>query len=322
QMARVAKKAPRQIAEEIKNHINLEKAFIKELEIAGPGFINIFMDNSYLTQLVPTILEQKELYGRTDSGKGTKIQVEFVSANPTGDLHLGHARGAAVGDSLCNILDAAGYEVEREYYINDAGNQIDNLALSVEARYMQAVGKEWDMPADGYHAKDIIKLGEEIVEEDGDKWTDASSEERLAYFKEKGLKYELEKIERDLQEYRVPFDHWFSETTLYKEKKVQEILETLRSNNVTYEAEGATWFKTTDFGDDKDRVLVKSDGSYTYPTPDIAYHKNKLDRGFDRLINIYGADHYGYIPRVKAAIPAVGDAKRTLHCNVMQRIHL
>jgi len=322
QMARIAKKAPRQIAEEIKNHINLEEAFIKELEIAGPGFINIFMDNSYLTQLVPTILKQKESYGRTDSGKDTKIQVEFVSANPTGDLHLGHARGAAVGDSLCNILDAAGYKVEREYYINDAGNQIDNLALSVEARYMQAVGKEWDMPTDGYHAKDIVKLGEKIVAEDGEKWTDAASEERLAYFKEKGLKYELDKIERDLQEYRVPFDHWFSETTLYKEKKVEEVLNILRSKKVTYEAEGATWFKTTDFGDDKDRVLVKSDGSYTYLTPDIAYHKNKLDRGFDKLINIWGADHHGYIPRMKAAIQALGYSEDTLDVKVVQMVNL
>src|SRR5690625_5970278 len=251
QLARIAKKAPRQIAEDITANLDHSKASIEKVDIAGPGFINFFMKNDYLGELIPTILQAGDTYGKTDIGQGERIQVEFVSVNPTGDLHLGHARGAAFGDVLCNVLAAAGYEVEREYYINDAGNQIDNLALSVEARYMQAVGKEWDMPADGYHAKDIIKLGEEIVEEDGDKWTDASSEERLAYFKEKGLKYELEKIERDLQEYRVPFDHWFSETTLYKEKKVQEILETLRSNNVTYEAEGATWFKTTDFGDDK-----------------------------------------------------------------------
>ena len=322
QMAKIAKKAPRDIAADIKNHLDLEKAYIKNIDIAGPGFINVFMDNSYLTQLVPTILEQKESYGKTDSGKGIKIQVEFVSANPTGDLHLGHARGAAVGDSLCNILETAGYEVEREYYINDAGNQIDNLALSVEARYMQALGKEWDMPVDGYYGKDIIKLGEKLVNEDNDMWVEKSSKERLTYFKEKGLTYELEKIERDLKEYRVPFDHWFSETTLYNENKVEEVLEVLRSKGVTYEAEGATWFKTTDYGDDKDRVLVKSDGSYTYLTPDIAYHKNKLDRGFDELINIWGADHHGYIPRMKAAIQALGYPKDTLDVKVVQMVHL
>jgi len=322
QLAKIAKKAPRDIAADIKNHLDLEKAYIKNIDIAGPGFINVFMDNSYLTQLVPTILEQKESYGKTDSGKGIKIQVEFVSANPTGDLHLGHARGAAVGDSLCNILETAGYEVEREYYINDAGNQIDNLALSVEARYMQALGKEWDMPVDGYYGKDIIKLGEKLVNEDNDMWVEKSSKERLTYFKEKGLTYELEKIERDLKEYRVPFDHWFSETTLYNENKVEEVLEVLRSKGVTYEAEGATWFKTTDYGDDKDRVLVKSDGSYTYLTPDIAYHKNKLDRGFDELINIWGADHHGYIPRMKAAIQALGYPKDTLDVKVVQMVHL
>jgi len=322
QMAKIAKKAPRDIAADIKNHLDLEKAYIKNIDIAGPGFINVFMDNSYLTQLVPTILEQKESYGKTDSGKGIKIQVEFVSANPTGDLHLGHARGAAVGDSLCNILETAGYEVEREYYINDAGNQIDNLALSVEARYMQALGKEWDMPVDGYYGKDIIKLGEKLVNEDNDMWVEKSSKERLTYFKEKGLTYELDKIERDLKEYRVPFDHWFSETTLYNENKVEEVLEVLRSKGVTYEAEGATWFKTTDYGDDKDRVLVKSDGSYTYLTPDIAYHKNKLDRGFDELINIWGADHHGYIPRMKAAIQALGYPKDTLDVKVVQMVHL
>lgn len=322
QLARVVKKAPRQIAEDIKSHLDLSQASIAKIDIAGPGFINIHMDNHYLTQLVPTILKEHASYGKTDTGKGTKIQVEFVSANPTGDLHLGHARGAAVGDSLCNVLEAAGYYVEREYYINDAGNQIDNLALSVEARYMEALGKEWEMPADGYYANDIVKLGEEIVNEDGEKWTKASSEERLTYFKEKGLKYELDKIERDLEEYRVPFDHWFSESTLYKENRVEEVLEILHTKKVTYEAEGATWFKTTDFGDDKDRVLVKSDGSYTYLTPDIAYHKDKLDRGFDKLINIWGADHHGYIPRMKAAIQALGYPKDTLDIEVVQMVNL
>lgn len=322
QLAKVAKKAPRQIADEIKKHLDVNEASIEEIDIAGPGFINIFMDNRYLTELVPSIIREDVRYGETDTGKGTNIQVEFVSANPTGDLHLGHARGAAFGDALCNILEAAGYDVEREYYINDAGSQIDNLALSVEARYMQALGQEWALPEDGYYANDIVRLGEKIVAEDGNKWAQTTEEERLAHFKKTGLAYQLEKIEKDLQAYGVPFDHWFSETSLYDEHKVEDALKLLSEKGVTYEADGATWFKTTDYGDDKDRVLVKSDGSYTYLTPDIAYHKNKLDRGFDTLINIWGADHHGYIPRMKAAIQALGYSKDKLEVEVVQMVNL
>ena len=322
QLAKIAKKSPRDIAGDITAQLDLKAASIKKIDIAGPGFINIHMDNRYLTDLVPTILQEKTAYGQTDIGQGTKIQVEFVSANPTGDLHLGHARGAAVGDALANILEAAGYSVEREYYINDAGSQIDNLALSVEARYMQALGREKDMPEDGYHGKDIIKLGEKLAEEDGDKWIHLSSEERLTTFREIGLKYELEKIKVDLKRYGVTFDHWFSETSLYKENKIDEVLDVLNKKGVTYEADGATWFRTTDYEDDKDRVLVKSDGSYTYLTPDIAYHKNKLDRGFDTLINIWGADHHGYIPRMKAAIQALGYPEEKLEVTVVQMVNL
>lgn len=322
QLAKIAKKAPRAIAEDITNELDLKTASVKQIDIAGPGFINLHMDHSYLTDIVPTIMKEDADYGKSDVGQGTKIQVEFVSANPTGDLHLGHARGAAVGDSLCNVLAAAGYDVEREYYINDAGNQIDNLALSVEARYMQALGQEKSMPEGGYQGKDIIKLSEKIVQDDGDKWINVSEEERLSHFREIGLAYELEKIKKDLEVYGVPFDHWFSETTLYQEGKVEAALDILRQHNVTYEADGATWFKTTDYGDDKDRVLVKTDGSYTYLAPDIAYHKNKLDRGFDKLINIWGADHHGYIPRMNAAIQALGYSADTLEVDVVQMVSL
>ncbi|MYL35707.1 arginine--tRNA ligase [Pontibacillus yanchengensis] len=322
QLAKVAKKAPRQIAEDIVAHFDTSKASIDKMEIAGPGFINFFMDNQYLTNLVPTILKAGESYGSSMVGNGHKVQVEFVSANPTGVLHLGHARGASVGDAMCNIMAKAGYDVAREYYINDAGNQINNLATSVEARYMQALGDDFPMPEDGYHGKDIIELGEKLVEEYGDEWKHKSEDERLSFFRDYGLKYELKKIEQDLEEYRVPFDHWFSETSLYNEGKVEAIVETLRDKGYVYEQDGATWFRSTDFGDDKDRVLIKNDDTYTYLTPDIAYHKNKLDRGFETLINIWGADHHGYIPRMKAAIQALGYDEDTLEVEIIQMVNL
>lgn len=322
QLARIAKKAPRSIAEDIIENFDQTKASITKLEIAGPGFINFFMNNQYLTDLVPTILEQGENYGASNTGKGHKIQVEFVSANPTGDLHLGHARGASVGDSLCNVLAKAGYDVQREYYINDAGNQIANLATSVQARYMQALGQEWDMPEDGYHGKDIIELGKQLAEEYKDEWANKLEEERLAFFREYGLKYELKKLENDLNQFRVSFDNWFSETSLYNDGKIQPALETLKEKGYIYDEEGATWFRSTDFGDDKNRVLIKNDGSYTYLTPDIAYHKNKLDRGFETLINIWGADHHGYIPRMRAAIQALGYKEDTLEVEIIQMVNL
>ncbi|QHE53862.1 arginine--tRNA ligase [Pontibacillus sp. HMF3514] len=322
QLARVARKAPRQIAEDIVEHFDQSKASIKQVEIAGPGFINFFMDNQYLTNLVPTILKAGESYGASQVGKGHKIQVEFVSANPTGDLHLGHARGASVGDSLCNILDKAGYNVAREYYINDAGNQINSLAISVEARYLQALGEDIEMPEESYRGSDIIELGKKLAEEYGDEWKNKPQEERLDFFREYGLKYELKKIEEDLAQYRVPFDHWFSETSLYKQGKIEETLKTLNEKGFVYEQDGATWFRTTDFGDDKDRVLIKNDGSYTYLTPDIAYHQNKLERGYETLINIWGADHHGYIPRMKAAIQALGNDADTLEVEIIQMVNL
>ncbi|MDC3414959.1 arginine--tRNA ligase [Aquibacillus sp. 3ASR75-11] len=322
QLARIAKMAPRKIAEDIVAQFDETRASIKKMEIAGPGFINFFMDNHYLTNLIPNILKAGETYGKTNTGNGHKIQVEFVSANPTGDLHLGHARGAAVGDALCNILEKAGYDVQREYYINDAGNQMMNLALSVEARYMQALGEEWDMPEDGYHGKDIIELGMEIANKDGDKWVHQSEEARRKFFREYGLSYEVQKLENDLRQFGVTFHNWFSETSLYTENKLKPTLEKLKEKGYIYEKDGATWFRSTDFGDDKDRVLIKQDGSYTYLTPDIAYHKNKLDRGFQTLINIWGADHHGYIPRMKAAIQALGYEANTLEVEIIQMVNL
>ncbi|MBU8772333.1 arginine--tRNA ligase [Cytobacillus oceanisediminis] len=322
QLARVAKKAPRMIAEELIAHFDSSKASIEKIEIAGPGFINFYMNNSYLTDLIPAVLEAGDRYGETIVGNSQKIQVEFVSANPTGDLHLGHARGAAVGDSLCNILDKAGYEVSREYYINDAGNQINNLALSVEARYFQALGLEKEMPADGYHGEDIIGIGKKLADEYGDKYVHADEKERFDFFREYGLKYEMAKLKQDLEDFRVPFDVWYSETSLYNNGKIDTALQALKDNGHIYEEEGATWFRSTAFGDDKDRVLIKNDGSYTYLTPDIAYHKDKLERGFEKLINIWGADHHGYIPRMKAAIQALGYDREALEVEIIQLVHL
>lgn len=322
QLARVAKKAPRVIAEELIASFDSSKASIEKIEIAGPGFINFYMNNAYLTDLIPAVLGAGDQYGETTVGNNQKIQVEFVSANPTGDLHLGHARGAAVGDSLCNILDKAGYDVSREYYINDAGNQINNLALSVEARYFQALGLDKEMPADGYHGEDIIGIGKKLAEEHGDKYVNADEKERFDFFREYGLKYEMAKLKQDLEDFRVPFDVWYSETSLYHNGKIDTALQALKDNGHIYEEEGATWFRSTTFGDDKDRVLIKNDGSYTYLTPDIAYHKDKLERGFEKLINIWGADHHGYIPRMKAAIQALGYDRDALEVEIIQLVHL
>ncbi|KUP35159.1 arginine--tRNA ligase [Bacillus halotolerans] len=322
QLARIAKKAPRLIAEEIVASFDKGKASIEKLDIAGPGFINFYMNNQYLTKLIPSVLEAGDAYGETNIGNGERVQVEFVSANPTGDLHLGHARGAAVGDSLCNVLAKAGYDVSREYYINDAGNQINNLALSVEVRYFEALGLEKPMPEDGYRGEDIISIGKRLAEEYGDRFVNEEESERLAFFREYGLKYELEKLRVDLENFRVPFDVWYSETSLYQNGKIDKALDALREKGHVYEEDGATWFRSTTFGDDKDRVLIKKDGTYTYLLPDIAYHKDKLDRGFDKLVNVWGADHHGYIPRMKAAIEALGYEKGTLEVEIIQLVHL
>ncbi|WP_221567341.1 arginine--tRNA ligase [Alkalihalobacillus sp. TS-13] len=322
QLARIAKKAPRQIAEEIVANFDQTKASIEKIEIAGPGFINFYLDNHYLTGLIPAIIEAGDKYGETETGQSKKVQIEFVSANPTGSLHLGHARGAAVGDTLCNILDKAGYDVSREYYINDAGNQIHNLALSLEARYLEALGHEAEMPEDGYYGKDIIKFAEEVAEKDGDKYVTLNQEERLRFFLEYGLEKQLEKIKEDLAAFRVLFDEWYSETSLYTSGKIDETLELLKEKDVTYEKDGAMWFRTTDYGDDKDRVLIKNDGTYTYLTPDMAYHFDKFKRGFETVINIWGADHHGYIPRMKAAVEALGYEREQLEVQIIQLVSL
>ncbi|MEC0244960.1 arginine--tRNA ligase [Paenibacillus chitinolyticus] len=311
QLSRIAKQNPRAIAEQLIGKLDKEKAQIAEVQIAGPGFINFRMDKSYLYPILAQVAEQSDRYGAVNVGQGRKVQVEFVSANPTGSLHLGHARGAAVGDALCNVLALAGYNVTREYYINDAGNQVNNLAKSIEARYLQALGQDAEMPEDGYHGEDIKGFAGELAAEEGDRLSKLGQDERLAYFRQYGLKKELDKIKRDLGRFGVKFDEWFSETSIYENNLIDDVLGKLRESGYVYELDGATWLRTTELGDDKDRVLIKNDGSFTYLTPDVAYHRNKFQRGYDELINIWGADHHGYIPRMKAAMTALGyDANR------------
>lgn len=322
QLTRLAKKPPRAIAEAIVENLDTQSANIEKVEIAGPGFINIVIQKDYLNDVIKTVLEQGEEYGRSNAGNSQRIQVEFVSANPTGDLHLGHARGSSVGDSMCNILGLAGYDVSREYYINDAGNQINNLALSIEGRYFEALGKGESMPEDGYRGQDIIDIAAALVEEHGDKFLHMTEQERYKAFREHGLKVELAKLQKDLADFRVHFDVWYSETSLYENGKIDAALKKLRDNGHIYEEDGATWFRSTTFGDDKDRVLIKNDGTYTYLTPDVAYHEDKIQRGFDKLINIWGADHHGYIPRMKAAIEALGYDRDTLEVSIIQMVQL
>ncbi len=320
-LTKQAKKNPRDIAASIIEHLDQSSASIKSVEIAGPGFINFFMDESSVTQVIPQVIAQGDNYGRSTPEVKEKVLIEFVSANPTGDLHIGHARNASVGDTLANIMDFAGHDVEREYYINDAGNQIDNLALSIDARYLEALGQELVMPDDGYMGKDIQNIGQKLAEESPE-LIDTTKQDRIQMFRKLGVDYEMEKLKKDLDDFNVSFDNWFSETSLYETKEVNAALDVMTENGYTFEADDALWLRTTDFGDDKDRVLRKSDGTYTYLMPDIAYHYDKVERNFDKLINIFGADHHGYIQRLKGSLGALGKDPEMLEIKIMQMVRL
>lgn len=320
-LARVLHKSPSEIANILK--VELEKSsLITKVEVAGPGFINFFINQDSITKVIKDILTLKEKYGQTNFGNNEKVMVEYVSANPTGDLHLGHARGAAYGDTLTRVLSFVGYDVLREYYVNDAGNQIETLGNSLYERYREALGLSFDLSKIGYQGKDVIKLAKDIAKQDKDKWVDDDSIERKDYFKKVGTKLELDKIKVDLDLYRVHFDHYQSELDLYRSGKVEKTLEDLKKTPYTYENEGALWLRTTDFGDDKDRVLVKKDGSLTYFTPDIAYHTDKFNRGYPHLIDILGADHHGYIARIKAGIKIMGNNPDDLEVKIIQIVRL
>ena len=321
-LTKIAKRNPREIAQAIVDNLDTSKAHVKEIDIAGPGFINFYLDNQYLTQIIPEAINKGDQFGYADQSKNTNILLEYVSANPTGDLHIGHARNAAVGDSLANILIAAGYNVTREYYINDAGNQITNLARSIETRYFEALGDtSHEMPEDGYNGKDIIEIGKDLANKHPE-IKDYSDEERLKTFRQLGVDYEMDKLKRDLADFNVHFDNWFSETSLYENGAIDNTLAKMKELGYTYEADGATWLRTSDFKDDKDRVLIKKDGNYTYFTPDTAYHYNKINRGDDILIDLMGADHHGYINRLKASLETFGVDSDRLEIQIMQMVRL
>ena len=330
QLARELKKNPLLIAEDIVNNLDVES--FNKVEIARPGFINFFLKSEALSSIIKTIIDEGDNYGSSTYGENKPINVEFVSANPTGDLHLGHARGAAIGDCICRLYSKIGYNVTREFYVNDAGNQIEKLGndyaklqsknvlgRSIRARYHQLFGDNIEVPEDGYHAPELLKIAEIMKNEVGDKYL-VDSEESETYFKRRGTELELDKLNNDLKNFRVNFDVFSFETDIRAAGGVERVLE--GAKQYIYENEGATFLKTTAFKDDKDRVIIKSDGSYTYLLPDIAYHLNKLDRGFTQLVDILGADHHGYIDRMKSSLEMFGYPRSILEIELIQMVRL
>lgn len=321
--ARAYHQAPRMIAEAIVKNFSLDGGYIERCEIAGPGFINFYLSDKYYSDVLKDIVSSGDNYGRSDYGEGKKMLVEFVSANPTGPMHIGNARGGAIGDCLASVLDAAGYDVQREFYINDAGNQIEKFATSLEVRYLQECGKDVELPEDAYHGEDITVHARNFYSEVGDKYAECDSQERRDALVAYALPKNIAGLEADLGKYRIKYDKWFRESTLHNDGSVQKVIEALKEKGVTYEQDGALWFKASEFGNDKDIVLIRANGIPTYIVPDIAYHYNKLvTRGYDKAIDVLGADHHGYIPRMKAALTALGlDADR-LDIVIMQMVRL
>ena len=311
---------PRVLAQYIVEH--LTGGYVQKAEIAGPGFINFYLNPDWVWDMLAEIVEAGENYGNLSPVAGEKIQLEYVSANPTGPLHVGHGRGAAVGSALGNLLKAAGYQVEREYYINDAGNQMDNLARSVNARYLELSGRTCEFPEDGYHGQDIVETARRILNKYGDKFLQMEEAERLEQFKTIAYEEKLAALREDLEHFNVHFDSWFSEKTLHEGNKIKEACDTLLAKGYMYEKDGALWLKSTEFGDDKDRVVIRDNGVPTYFAADIAYHTNKFQRGFDRVINLWGADHHGYIARMKAAMQCMGFRPEQLEILVLQMVRL
>ena len=317
-LARVARKAPVLIAKEIVEKLDKQALHLEKIEVARAGFINFTIDVNYLLDVISKV-NNDPTYGNNNIGEGQKIDLEFVSANPTGYLHVGHGRGAAYGDSLANLLTKSGYQVTREHYVNDAGNQITNMALSVYERYKELFGLSIDMKDDYYHGKEIITIAEMLKDEYNDKFLNDFD---LNFFKEYGTKILLGNLKKDLERFNVNFDVWFSEKSLYQSNSVEKVLTKLNELGYLYDHEDAKWLKTSVLGDEKDRVVVKSDGSYTYLLPDIAYHENKLSRGFDHLINVLGADHHGYVNRLKAAVTMLGGNANLIDVELLQMVRV
>lgn len=320
QSARSLKCNPRVIAQAVVN--NLDCAYVEKMEIAGPGFINFYLKQDWMYDMLAGIIAEGENYGNLVSDCKEKIQLEYVSANPTGPLHVGHGRGAAVGSALANLMKAAGMNVSREYYINDAGNQINNLAASVNARYLEQLGQTVEFPENGYHGHDIIETAERIVRIYGDRFLNMSEEERLKEFRTIALKEKLAALKEDLEAFNVTYDEWFSEQTLHDANAIKNACDLLTERGYLYEQAGALWLKATDYGDDKDRVVIRDNGVPTYFAADIAYHRDKYARGFDRVINLWGADHHGYIARMKAAVGALGYHPDQLEVLILQMVSL
>lgn len=321
--AKALKTNPRAIAQMIVDAAVLDGTFFDRIELAGPGFLNFFINKNWFNKTVAAVINEKENYGKTELGKGKKVLVEFVSANPTGPMHIGNARGGAIGDCLASLLEYAGYYVEREFYINDAGNQINKFALSLDVRYQQQLGVEIEIPETAYLGEDITVHAKNFIAIYGDKYLHASEEERRNALVAYALPLNIKGLEEDLLKYRIKYDTWFRESSLHQSGAVQEVIELLKKNGYTYEKEGALWFKSSELGDDQDRVLVRANGVPTYFVPDIAYHYNKLvTRGFDTAIDVLGADHHGYIARMKAAMQALGVDPKRFDALIMQMVML
>ena len=321
--AKAFKKAPRMIAQSIADNIDLEGTLFEKVEIAGPGFLNFYLSQRYYSEIVKDVITRGEDYGASDFGKGKKVLVEFVSANPTGPMHIGNARGGAIGDCLGAVLEKAGYNVSREFYVNDAGNQIEKFATSLEVRYLQLYKDGIEMPEDAYKGADITEHAKSFAAEYGDKYVEAESGERRKALVDFALPKNIAGLERDLLQYRIKYDNWFKESTLHADGSVAKIIEKFKELGVTYEQDGALWFKASEFGNDKDVVLIRANGIPTYIVPDIAYHYNKLvTRGYDKAVDVLGADHHGYVPRMKAALSALGIDENRLDCVIMQMVRL
>jgi arginyl-tRNA synthetase len=315
--------APRDLAQEIARRIEKD-AHIRRVEVAGPGFINFYLSNLWMGDIVRDVLAAGAEYGRADLGKGRKAQIEFVSANPTGPLHVGHGRGAAVGDVTANILKFAGWNVEKEYYVNDNGLQMNILGRSTQSRYFKLLGHEdkCPFPEESYKGDYIFDIAREVIEKHGEEFLDQPLEESLPFFKKYAADRILGQIKDELEQFGVTFDVFFSEKSLYDRGLVPAAVKTLKDRGHLYEKDDALWFRTTEYGDDKDRVLMRSNGVPTYFTSDIAYHKEKFDRGFERVIDVWGADHHGYVPRMKAAIEALGNDPRKFTILLIQFVNL